>query len=275
MPEPKMITKQMIEQVFDDSAIPYDRVGPNIFTQFGKRLIDKMPLVPGAHLLDVATGKGAVLLPSARRLGPQGKAIGIDLSEKILQEAQRVGREEGLTNIELRKMDAEYIEFSDQTFDFVTCAFALNLFPNQEAALREMYRVCKTGGFIGVATFDRTTPPFSPGLQVLMQQLTAYKVEMMRPQPLAYTPQELEALLGRPGFSSIQTYNETNDIVYGNLEDLWAFILTVPGTRVPIMNMNEETRAKFKDEYFAKLRPMSLKDGLHTSLGISYALAKR
>ena len=275
MPEPKMITKQMIEQVFDDSAIPYDRVGPNIFTQFGKRLVDKMPLVPGAHLLDVATGKGAVLLPSARRLGPQGKAIGIDLSEKILQEAQRVGREEGLTNIELRKMDAEYIEFSDQTFDFVTCAFALNLFPNQEAALREMYRVCKTGGFIGVATFDRTTPPFSPGLQVLMQQLTAYKVEMMRPQPLAYTPQELEALLGRPGFSSIQTYNETNDIVYGNLEDLWAFILTVPGTRVPIMNMNEETRAKFKDEYFAKLRPMSLKDGLHTSLGISYALAKR
>jgi len=275
MPEPKMITKQMIEQVFDDSAISYDRVGPSIFTQFGKRLVDKMPLVPGARLLDVATGKGAVLLPSARRLGSQGQAIGIDLSSKILQEAQRLGREEGLTNIELRKMDAEHLEFSDQTFDFVTCAFALNLFPNQEAALSEMYRVCKTGGFIGVASFDRTTPPFSPGLQILIQQLAAYKIEMMRPQPLAYTPQELEILLGRPGFSSIQTNNETNDIVYASSEDFWAFSLTVPGTRAPIMDMNEDTRAKFKDELFAKLRPMSLKDGLHTSLGISYSMAKR
>jgi O-methyltransferase/aklanonic acid methyltransferase len=70
--EPTIITKQVIEQVFDDSAISYDRVGPSIFTQFGNRLVERMPLFSGARVLDVAMGKVAVLLPVARRVGPLG-----------------------------------------------------------------------------------------------------------------------------------------------------------------------------------------------------------
>jgi O-methyltransferase/aklanonic acid methyltransferase len=274
MPEPIIITKQMIEQVFDDAAISYDRVGPSIFTQFGNRLVERMSLVPGARVLDVATGKGAVLLPVARRVGPEGHVIGIDLSGTILQEAEQSVRANGLTNVELRKMDAEHLEFPDQTFDFVTCAFALNLFQDQEAAVREMYRVCKPGGYISVTTFSKTQPVYDPALPILMQQFMAYRVELRMPQPIAYTPQEVEALLNRSGFRSVETYSETNDIVYANLEDLWAFILTLP-LRVPIMGMNEETRARFKDEYLAKFRPMFRQDGLHMSLAIVYALAKR
>jgi ubiquinone/menaquinone biosynthesis C-methylase UbiE len=105
--EPTIITKQVIEQVFDDSAISYDRVGPSIFTQFGDRLVERMPLFPGARVLDVATGKGAVLLPVARRVGPQGHVIGIDLSRTILKEAECAVRAGGITNVELHKMDAE------------------------------------------------------------------------------------------------------------------------------------------------------------------------
>lgn len=274
MPEPIIITKQMIEQVFDDAAISYDRVGPSIFTQFGNRLVERMSLVPGARVLDVATGKGAVLLPVARRVGPEGHVIGIDLSGTILQEAEQSVRANRLSNVELRKMDAEHLEFPDQTFDFVTCAFALNLFQDQEAAVREMYRVCKPGGYISVTTFSKTQPVYDPALPILMQQFMAYRVELRMPQPIAYTPQEVEALLNRSGFRSVETYSETNDIVYANLEDLWAFILTLP-LRVPIMDMNEETRARFKDEYLAKFRPMFRQDGLHMSLAIVYALAKR
>ena len=115
MTEPIVITKQMIEQVFDDTATLYDRVGPSIFAQFGNRLVAKMALVPGASGLDVATGKGAVLLPAARRVGPKGHVTGIDLSSKILHEAEKSARANRLTNVELRKMDAERLEFPDQT----------------------------------------------------------------------------------------------------------------------------------------------------------------
>jgi hypothetical protein len=101
-----------------------------------------------------------------------------------------------------------------------------------------------------------------------------YRVGVMTPRPLAYTPQEVEALLSRFGFGSIETQTDMNDIIYASAEAWWAFQLTlVP--RSAIMGTNEETRARFKDEYLAKLRPMFRQGGLHLPLGIIYALAKR
>ena len=111
MLEPMVATKQMIEQLFDGAAKSYNRTGPSIFTQFGARLAEQMPLTPGGRVLDVATGTGAVLLPVARLVGSKGHVTGIDLSGGILQEAERAVRAEGLTNVELRKMDAEHLGF--------------------------------------------------------------------------------------------------------------------------------------------------------------------
>jgi len=274
MPEPIVATKRTIEQMFDGAAISYDRVGPSIFTRFGSRLVEYISLAPGSRVLDIATGKGAVLLPAARCVGSEGHVTGIDISNGILQEGERAALKEGLHNVELRKMDAEHLEFPDQTFDVVTCAFALFLFPDMEAALREMYRVCKPGGCVGVTLFDKTPPPMNPGWPILMQLFMAYRMGVQMPQQLAYAPQEVNALLSRFGFHSIETHSETNDIVYANLEDWWEFQLTL-GPRASIMSMNEEMRARFKQEYLDKLRPMLRQDGLHQSVAIVYAMAKR
>jgi ubiquinone/menaquinone biosynthesis C-methylase UbiE len=274
MSEPMVATKQMIEQIFDDAASLYNRAGPSIFTQFGERLVEQMPLTPGESVLDVATGTGAVLLPAARRVGTEGHVTGVDLSRVILQEAERAVRADELTNVELRKIDAEHLEFPDQTFDAVICAFGLFLFPDMGAALREMYRVCKPGGNIGVSIFDKTSPPFNPGWPILFQQFMAHQVGVRMPQPIAYAPEEVEALLSQVGFHSIETHSETNDIVYADVEDWWTFQLTL-GPRITILDMNEETRARFKDEYFAKLHPMLQQDGLHLSVATVYAVAQR
>ncbi len=274
MPEQPVEIKQIMEKTFDDAAISYDRVGPSIFTRFGERLVEHMPLAPGARVLDIATGKGAVLLPSARRVGPEGRVIGIDPSSAILHETERLVRAEGLTNVELRKMDAEHLEFPDQSFDAVTCAFAIFFFPDLDAALHEMYRVCKPGGCIAITNFNKTPPPFNPGVPILIQQFMKYQAKMQTTLKFAYTPDEVETLLSRFGFRSIEMHSEMNDIVYENAEDWWTFLLTlVP--RATIMGMNEQMRAQFKDEYLAELRPMFGQDGLHISLAVIYALAKR
>lgn len=274
MPEPMVATKQVIEQLFDDAATSYNCTGPSIFTQFGARLAEQMPLTPGARVLDVATGTGAVLLPVARRVGSEGHVTGIDLSGGILQEAERAVRAEALTNVALRKMDAEHLDFPDQTFDAVICAFSLFLFPDMEAALREMYRVSKPGGSVGLSVFGKTPPPFNPGWPILLQQFEAYQGWVRMPQPVAYAPEEMEALLSRFGFRSIEIRRETNDIIYASPEAWWAFQLTL-GPRPSILRMNEETRARFKDEYLAKLRPMVREDGLHLSVAVVYAMAQR
>lgn len=274
MPELPIATKPMIEQIFNDAAASYDHMGPRIFAKFGERLVEHMHLAPGMRVLDIATGKGAALIPAAHRVGPEGRVIGIDLSHAILHEAEHAVRMEGLTNVELHKMDAEHLEFPDQSFDAVTCAFALFFFPNIKAALGEMYRACKPGGCLAITYFNKAPPPFSPGFPILIQQLMAYRVGVQTPQPLAYTTQEVEALLNRSGFRSIEIYNEIYDIIYKSGEEWWLFLLTL-ASRASIMGMNEEMRARFKEEYLDKLRPMFGQDGIHMSLAIIYALAKR
>jgi ubiquinone/menaquinone biosynthesis C-methylase UbiE len=273
-PEPKIATKSMIEQLFDGAAGLYDDTGPRIFARFGARLVEQMPLTPGMGILDVATGKGAVLVPMARHVGSEGRVTGVDLSGSILQEANRAVSAAGLTNVELRKMDAEHLEFPDQAFDAVTCALSLFLCPDINAALRELYRVCKPGGYVGVSFFDKTPPPFEPGWPILLRQFMEYQRGVRMPQQVAYAPQEVEALLGNTGFRSVATRSEVNDIVYATLEDWWRFQFTV-GTRLTILGMDEDTRARFKDEYFLKLRSLLAQDGLHISVAVVYAVAQR
>jgi len=267
-------SKQVIEQIFSNAARAYDRVGPNIFTQFGERLVKEMPLLPGARVLDIATGTGAVLFPLARRVGPEGNIVGIDLSSAMLLEAKRAADEKCLANIELCKMDAERLEFPNQSFDAVTCAFALFFFPNMYAALSEMYRVCKPGGCIAITLFNKTPAPFDPGWPILLEQFMTYSIGVKMPQQVAYTTQEVETLLSRSGFHSIQMQTEINEIIFANLEDWWAFQLT-SGSSATIMGMDKKLRAQFKDEYLAKLRSRVHQDGLHLSLSVIYALAKR
>ena len=273
-PGPKIATKPMIEQLFDDAADMYDQAGPSLFTRFGTRLAEHMPLTPGMTILDVATGKGAVVLPCARRVGPAGHVTGVDLSATILHEANRAVCAAGLANVELRQMDAEHLEFPDGAFDAVTCAFSLFLFPDLDAALREMHRVCRPGGCVAVSIFNKTPPPFDPGWPILLKQFLAYQKGIIMPQQVAYAPPEVEALLGRAGFGSVAAHSETNDIVFATLEDWWNFQFTV-GTRLTIESMDEETRSKFRDEYLEKLRSLLASDGFHVSLSVVYAVAER
>jgi O-methyltransferase / aklanonic acid methyltransferase len=270
-----MSTERGYEQPFDGSAARYDRTGPSVFGRFGARLAEQVPFAPAARVLDVATGTGAALLPVARRLGPLGRVTGIDLSAGMLLETERAASAEGLTNVELRRMDAGHLEFPDETFDAVLCAHAIFLFPDRQVALGEMYRVTKPGGYVGVSIFGNTPPAFAPAWALLVEQLLAYGVAVQVPNPLAYyTPEEMESLLGRCGLRSIETLSETSDIVYENGTDWWEFLLTM-APRPAILSMDETTRARFKDEYLGRLRPISGEDGLHLPVSMVYAIGRR
>jgi O-methyltransferase / aklanonic acid methyltransferase len=272
--EPRIASKDTLEQLFDGAAKSYDHTGPSIFIMFGGRLVETVPLAEGSRVLDVATGAGAVLLPAARLVGPDGHVTGIDLSGEIIKEAERAAREAGLTNTDLLKMDAEHLEFPDESFDAVLCALALFLFPDMEAALREMRRVCKPGGHIGVSVFDKTPLPFEPGLPVLLKQFVDYKVGIWMPNPVAYSTDEIEGMFSRCGLLPVASVSETSEIVYSDEEDWWAFQLTT-GPGATILEMDEETRSRFKEQYLAGLRPLFSDDGLHVSVGVIYSTARR
>ncbi len=274
MPALTIATKAEIQAIFDGAAPTYDRVGPALFRQFGRRLVELLALPAGAAVLDVATGTGAALLPAAARVTASGRAWGIDLSAGILAEAGRSAAAAGLTNASLCQMDAERLGFADGSFDAITCAFSLFFFPDMDAALAEMVRVCRPGGRIGLALFNRMPPPFDPGWPLLAQQVQAYGVGVRLPQRVAYTPAEAAALLGRPGLRQVQIIQETTEAVYPTEDAWWALQLTL-GSRATILGMDPDTRARFKAEHLARVRPHFRADGLHVTVGVLYCLAEK
>jgi O-methyltransferase/aklanonic acid methyltransferase len=274
MTEPTVANKHLIEQIFDGAAEQYDRAGPAIFRKLGTRMVDLVGIAPGMHVLDVATGSGAVLIAAAQRVGPSGQVIGVDLSNEMLGQADAAVRALGLSNVQLGRMDAESLEFPDGSFDAVTCAFSIFLFPSMEAALREMHRVCRPGGRLGISVWSKTPPPFDPAWKLFADQVRKYGVEVRMPQRVAYAPQDVENMVRAAGFADIQLTTETKEIVYPNEEDWWSFQLT-NGSRAAILRMPEETRSKFKEEYLAQLRLLFRADGLHLPAAAIYAVASR
>ncbi len=274
MAEPIVATKQVIEELFDGAASTYDRTRPRIFGMFGARLVELLDIPPGARVLDVATGTGAVLIPAAQRVGAGGHAIGVDISNEMLGQTDRAARALGLTNVQLSRMDADHLEFPDGVFDRVTCAFSLFFFHAPDTALHEMYRMLKAGGRIGVTVFGGAPPPFSPGWGIFAEQARAYAAAVRTPGRVVYTPDEARALLSGVGFADAQARLEAYEVVFEKEEDWWGFQLTL-GNRATILRMSEETRARFKEEYLAKMRPLFREDGLHLGVSVVYATASR
>ena len=272
MAEPMVATKQVIEQVFDGAAEGYDRAGPSLFRQFGTRLVEWMELAPDARVLDIATGTGAVLIPAAQRVGTSGHVIGIDLSNEMLGEANRAARASGVANFELGRMDAEELQFADNIFDAVTCGFGLFFFPAMETALREMNRVCKPRGQIGLTMWGKA--PFDPAWKIFAEQVRKYGIEVRMPQRVAYSPSDVHGLLAGAGLWVIELRSETTDLVYANEEDWWGFQLTL-AARAAIYRMSEEKRSQFKEEYLGQLRSLLRTDGLHLPAPVIYAQARK
>ena len=270
----RLLSKPLIEEIFDGAAERYDREGPTVFQSWGARLVEWLGLRGGERVLDVATGRGAVLVPAAQGVGRWGRVVGIDLSQKMLEQAEATARAAGLDNFELYKMDAEHLEFRDEIFDVVTCAFSLFFFPALDVALREMRRVLRVGGTFGATTFGTTPPPFEPGWRMFAEQMRAYDAVVRTPGRVAYTPEELRVVLTDAGFARVETRLEQYDVVFTNEDDWWAFQFTL-GSRAALLQMSDETRARFKEEYLAKMRPLFRDDGLHLGVSVVYAIGRR
>jgi ubiquinone/menaquinone biosynthesis C-methylase UbiE len=100
-------------------------------------------------VLDIACGSGTSALALAKEFGC--KVVGIDLSEKNLEKARDSAKEEGMEDLlKFKISDAERIGLPSEAFDFVVCECALCTFPNSETAVKEMFRVLKPGGKVGI-----------------------------------------------------------------------------------------------------------------------------
>ena len=105
----------------------------------------------GETVLDLGSGGGIDVLLSARRVGATGHAIGVDMTDEMLELARRNAAEAGATNVEFRKGTIERLPVDDASVDVVISNCVINLASNKAAVFAEIARVLKPGGRMGVS----------------------------------------------------------------------------------------------------------------------------
>jgi ubiquinone/menaquinone biosynthesis C-methylase UbiE len=182
------------------------------------RLLD---IGPGERVLDVGCGSGVVTREIARRVGSEGRAVGVDPSPGLLAVARELARDVGLGDrVEFREGTAHRLPFPDGTFDALVCVTVLAHVPAGEAAIPELVRVVRPGGRIGVFDLDTDMTTFTHPDRELTRRIVAAASDATAVN--GWLSRELPALFQRAGVVDVRARGffplETDlESFYGNM----------------------------------------------------------
>ena len=181
-----------IEQAYRRYARFYDVCFGAVFQPGRRAIVDRMDCGPGERILEVGVGTG-LSLP----LYPDNvSVVGIDISRHMLDQARVRQARCGLENVaELMVMDAENMEFTDDSFDKVVAMYVASVVPHPERLVDEMRRVCKPGGQIFVVNHFHSRHPLLGGVERLLAPLS---------KQLGFRPDfSLDRFLGQTGLDAM------------------------------------------------------------------------
>jgi len=200
------------------------------------------PLNPGETVLDLGSGGGIDVLLSARRVGPTGKAYGLDMTDEMLALARENQRKAGVENAEFLKGEIEHIPLPDNTVDVIISNCVINLSGDKDRVLREAFRVLKPGGRFAVSdVVTRGEVPADVRKNMLLWVGCIAG---------ALGDDEYAAKLAKAGFEGIEIEPTR---VY-NIEDARAFL---SGQGIDVEAIAPQVEGKFMSAFIRATKPAS------------------
>ena len=228
-------------------------------------MVDAVDPQPGETVLELAAGVGDTGFLAAQRLGPEGRLITTDGAESMLEAARRRAGELGLENVEVRAMEAEWVDLPTASVDAVLCRWGYMLLADPEAALRETRRVLKPGGRVALAAWD--APERNPWVAQTGAELVARGLAPA-PDPEAPSmfgfaaPGRIEELLLDAGFGDVVV--DAVDMVFRapSFEEWWEYAFdTSPSLGDALGSATPEQRDEVYEAVEARLAQWRAEDG--------------
>jgi len=232
--------KQAIADTFDAVSSRYGVTGPDFFWPLGTALVESAGIGAGERVLDVACGTGAVSSAAAE---VRASVTAIDMSPAMVETARRKG-------IDAHVMDAERLDFTDESFDHVLCGFALFFLPDPERAVREGRRVLRPGGRLALSVFAGFDPRWS-----WIEEWTPERLK--RPLGTMFDSEaELEAVLRPAGFEEVRFELASHDLVFADADEWWAWTWA-HGRHGVLSRMTEDELAAYRAGANERIAAMS------------------
>jgi demethylmenaquinone methyltransferase/2-methoxy-6-polyprenyl-1,4-benzoquinol methylase len=220
----------LVHGVFESVAGKYDLMNDlmslGVHRLWKRHFIAISDIQPGQRVLDLAGGTGDIAALMSKRVGSHGSVVLSDINEAMLAVGRQRMEDRGLVgNIEYSLADAEKLPFADGEFDAVTIAFGLRNVTDQSAALKEMFRVLKSGGRAMILEFSKVEfeglkkiyDGYSFGILPRLGKLVAddedsyrYLAESIRKHPDQET---LAGMMEDAGFTNVTYRNLTGGVV--------------------------------------------------------------
>jgi ubiquinone/menaquinone biosynthesis C-methylase UbiE len=237
---------------YNAAADFYDASPLSFWNYFGRRTIELLSLQIGAQVLDVCCGAGASALPAAELVGPRGKVIGVDISQKLLELARKKATD--FTNIDFELGDLLALRFSNESFDTVVCVFGIFFVPDMEMAVRELWRCVRPGGQLAVTTWGPNL--FEPANGAFWRSIKKVRPDLHKafnPWDRINDPKGLEKILNGGGIESPEIIAENRLHRINSAEDWWTIILG-SGYRGTIEQLSRSDRERVKEANLAFIR---------------------
>jgi ubiquinone/menaquinone biosynthesis C-methylase UbiE len=262
--------------LFDALSTTYDAVGVDFFAPIAAGLLEAMPPRPGERWLDVGCGRGAVLLPAAAAVGPDGHATGIDIAPGMVEQARRLAAERGLGNVDVAVGDARDPQLSGPV-DAVASSLVLFFLPDPLAALTSWLDLLTPAGRLGVATFGPIDPRWEHVDEVFAEHLPPQMRDARTTGSEGPFTSDagLEALVRDAGYVDVRTVTLDLPVRFADAEQWHAFTWSI-GQRAMWLAVPEEQRADVRAEAERRIASYADADGSVTfTQVVRYTLASR
>lgn len=259
------------KRTYNAAAVDYDTTSADFWRFAAEETVRRLDLAQSSRVLDVACGPGPAALAAARRIGPGGQVVGVDIAEEMLNLARGHAAQQGLTNVRFDLGSMDSLAYEDNSFEAATCVFGMFFAEDIVTTTRSMKDALVPGGQIAITTLGPKF--FSPLYEVFLEAATAENPHIDTDVPWKRTedPDQMAQYLAAAGVDEISVSHEVTNLHLSSPEDWWRIAMGT-GIRRLVMELNEEQLARVRKHNMDWIREHSLDS---VEFGVVYSRGHR